>query len=40
MDAMAKFGIVGGFNGSSAREVMITQEDWNARRVAPEGADR
>jgi S-DNA-T family DNA segregation ATPase FtsK/SpoIIIE len=35
MDAMAKFGIVGGFNGSSAREVMITQEDWNARRVAP-----
>ncbi len=40
MDAMAKFGIVGGFNGSSAREVLITQEQWDERKNAPSGAGR
>jgi S-DNA-T family DNA segregation ATPase FtsK/SpoIIIE len=38
MDAMAKFSIVGGFNGSSARDVLITQEQWDARKGSPHGA--
>ncbi len=40
MDAMAKFSIVGGFNGSSAREVLITQEQWDARKASPQGTGR
>jgi S-DNA-T family DNA segregation ATPase FtsK/SpoIIIE len=37
MDAMEKYGIVGGYNGSSARDVVITLEQWEARKKAPAG---
>ncbi len=32
IDAMAKSGIVGSYNGSSARDVLLTPEQWNVRR--------
>ncbi len=34
MDFMEKDGIVGAFKGSKAREVLMTLEDWEARREA------
>ena len=50
IDFMAEDGIVGQYNGSQAREVLITLEDWEARqqggvgrsccRCAPETCDR
>ncbi len=32
IDAMAKMGFVGPYNGSNAREVILTQEQWEARK--------
>ena len=32
IDFMAEDGLVGGFNGSNAREVLITNEEWATRR--------
>ena len=32
IDFMAEDGIVGGFNGSSARDVLITDEEWAMRK--------
>ena len=34
IDYMAEDGIVGSYNGSNARQVLITPEEWNARRNA------
>jgi len=34
IDYMAEDNIVGGFNGSNARQVLITPEEWTARRDA------
>jgi S-DNA-T family DNA segregation ATPase FtsK/SpoIIIE len=34
IDYMAEDGIVGGYNGSNARQVLITPEEWQARRAA------
>lgn len=34
IDFMAEDGIVGSFNGSSAREVLLTSEDWEMRKRA------
>ncbi|MCU0705120.1 MAG: DNA translocase FtsK [Fimbriiglobus sp.] len=34
IDFMAEDGIVGGFNGSNAREVMVTSEEWEERKRA------
>jgi S-DNA-T family DNA segregation ATPase FtsK/SpoIIIE len=34
IDFMAEDGIVGGFNGSNAREVMVTTEEWEERKRA------
>ena len=34
IDFMAEDGIVGGFNGSNAREVMVTTEEWEHRKRA------
>ena len=34
IDFMAEDGIVGSFNGSSAREVLLTSEDWEIRKRA------
>ncbi len=34
IDFMAEDGIVGSFNGSSAREVLLTSEDWQMRKRA------
>ncbi len=34
IDFMAEDGIVGGFNGSNAREVMVTTEEWEQRKRA------
>lgn len=34
IDYMAEDGIVGGYNGSNARQVLITLEEWEARRRA------
>ncbi|HJZ60353.1 MAG TPA: DNA translocase FtsK, partial [Gemmataceae bacterium] len=34
IDYMAEDGIVGAFNGSNARQVLISPEEWNARRTA------
>jgi S-DNA-T family DNA segregation ATPase FtsK/SpoIIIE len=31
---MAEDGIVGAYNGSNARQVLISPEEWNARREA------
>jgi DNA segregation ATPase FtsK/SpoIIIE, S-DNA-T family len=33
IDFMAEDGIVGGYNGSNARDVLLTHEEWEARRV-------
>ena len=32
IDFMAEDGLVGGFNGSNAREVLLTTEEWQSRR--------
>jgi S-DNA-T family DNA segregation ATPase FtsK/SpoIIIE len=29
---MAEDGLVGGYNGSNARDVLVTMEEWDARR--------
>jgi len=34
IDFMAEDGIVGSFNGSSAREVLLTSEDWEMQKRA------
>jgi S-DNA-T family DNA segregation ATPase FtsK/SpoIIIE len=34
IDFMAEDGIVGGFNGSNAREVMVTTDEWEQRKRA------
>jgi S-DNA-T family DNA segregation ATPase FtsK/SpoIIIE len=34
IDFMAEDGLVGGFNGSNARDVLVTPEDWAGRRNA------
>ncbi|MGL4420076.1 MAG: DNA translocase FtsK, partial [Gemmataceae bacterium] len=34
IDYMAEDGIVGGFNGSNARDVLITPEEWELRKSA------
>lgn len=34
IDFMAEDGLVGGFNGSNAREVMVTPEEWEERKRA------
>lgn len=34
IDYMAEDGIVGGFNGSNARQVLITPDEWAARKTA------
>lgn len=34
IDYMAEDGIVGAYNGSNARQVLISPEEWNARREA------
>jgi DNA segregation ATPase FtsK/SpoIIIE, S-DNA-T family len=33
IDFMAEDGLVGGFNGSNAREVLVTPEEWNGRKA-------
>ncbi|HEY1189686.1 MAG TPA: DNA translocase FtsK, partial [Gemmata sp.] len=40
IDYMAEDGIVGGFNGSNARQVLVTADEWDARKraLAPSGA--
>ncbi|MDQ7778254.1 MAG: DNA translocase FtsK [Planctomycetota bacterium] len=37
IDIMAKVGVVGEYKGSKAREVLLTIEEWDARRAAQEG---
>lgn len=37
IDYMAEDGIVGGFNGSNARQVMISPDEWEARKKAVAG---
>src|SRR5262249_14577061 len=37
IDFMAEEGIVGGYNGSAAREVLITPEEWEQRKAASPG---
>jgi DNA segregation ATPase FtsK/SpoIIIE, S-DNA-T family len=34
IDYMAEDGIVGGYNGSNARQVLVTHEEWDARKRA------
>lgn len=34
IDYMAEDGIVGGFNGSNARQVLVTPDEWTARKTA------
>jgi S-DNA-T family DNA segregation ATPase FtsK/SpoIIIE len=34
IDFMAEDGVVGGYNGSSARDVLVTLEEWESRRQA------
>ena len=34
IDYMAEDGIVGGYNGSNARQVLVNPEDWEARKKA------
>ncbi len=34
IDYMAEDGIVGGFNGSNARQVLISSDEWEARKRA------
>ncbi|MBI2932324.1 MAG: DNA translocase FtsK 4TM domain-containing protein [Planctomycetes bacterium] len=36
VDAMEKYGVVGGFNKSNAREVLVSMEEWEARKKAPQ----
>jgi len=39
IDAMTKAGILGGHNGSNAREIMVTLDQWKSSRAkAPQGA--
>jgi S-DNA-T family DNA segregation ATPase FtsK/SpoIIIE len=38
IDAMTKAGILGGHNGSNAREILITLDQWKASRQAPQSA--
>jgi S-DNA-T family DNA segregation ATPase FtsK/SpoIIIE len=38
IDFMAEDGIVGGYNGSSAREVLFTPEQWAALKGSPPDA--
>lgn len=33
IDFMAEDGLVGGYNGSNAREVLVTPEEWNGRKA-------
>ncbi len=37
IESMAKMGIVGGHNGSNARQILVTLEEWDARK-APQAA--
>jgi S-DNA-T family DNA segregation ATPase FtsK/SpoIIIE len=39
VDYMAEDGIVGAYNGSSAREVLLTPEEWDAMRGRMKGVD-
>ncbi len=39
VDFMAEDGIVGSYNGSNAREVLMTPEEWNAMRGRMKGAE-
>jgi S-DNA-T family DNA segregation ATPase FtsK/SpoIIIE len=32
IDFMAEDGLVGGFNGSNARDVLVSPEEWDARK--------
>jgi S-DNA-T family DNA segregation ATPase FtsK/SpoIIIE len=32
IDFMAEDGIVGGYNGSNAREVLVSSDDWETRK--------
>ena len=34
IDYMAEDGLVGAYNGSNARQVMLTHEEWEARKKA------
>jgi S-DNA-T family DNA segregation ATPase FtsK/SpoIIIE len=34
IDFMAEDGVVGGYNGSSARDVLVTLEEWEGRKQA------
>ena len=34
IDFMAEDGLVGGFNGSNARDVLVTPEQWQGRKQA------
>jgi S-DNA-T family DNA segregation ATPase FtsK/SpoIIIE len=34
IDFMAEDGIVGGYNGSNARDVIVTPEEWAGRKRA------
>jgi S-DNA-T family DNA segregation ATPase FtsK/SpoIIIE len=35
IESMAKMGLVGGHNGSNARQILITLEEWDARKGQP-----
>ena len=34
IDYMSEDGIVGGFNGSNARQVLVSPDEWTARKNA------
>ena len=34
IDYMAEDGLVGAYNGSNARQVLVTPEDWESRKKA------
>ena len=34
IDYMAEDGIVGGYNGSNARQVLISPDEWQSRKAA------
>jgi S-DNA-T family DNA segregation ATPase FtsK/SpoIIIE len=38
IDFMAEDGIVGGYNGSNAREVLYTPEQWEEMKQSASGA--
>jgi S-DNA-T family DNA segregation ATPase FtsK/SpoIIIE len=38
IDFMAEDGIVGGYNGSNAREVLFTPEQWDEMKQASSGS--